>query len=326
MIKALTFFILMFYCSMAFSSQEENIVSCQLKAYIYSGQSIDGKRYKYESNWTSPDVMTWDGGRCEIKSSGVFNLVIDGKKYIINGFPSEEAFALKNNLIKKADEARDALVERINQLDRVKANIIDQLKIKGQDLSSLEFEANSLIEKYGGSKLKRLTDQEEPNPYFVSSNSLNVRAKAGADGAKLKTLSKGERVNVYETKGEWARIGAYYENGTSANWVSLKYLSKTKPNEKSSEPDSFFGCDTLTTMVETIVELNSRGITKEEAIEFQKRNLGKIGLTKTQQNIMSELFIGLTTEIYQVAKKGVFRANRDDTIKIIVNSMDSNCN
>lgn len=51
----------------------------------------------------------------------------------------------------------------------------------------------------------------------VTASALNVRSGAGTNYKVLRVIYKGHRVNVYETKNGWSRIG----NG---EWVSSKYL------------------------------------------------------------------------------------------------------
>ena len=53
----------------------------------------------------------------------------------------------------------------------------------------------------------------------VSSDTLNVRAKPEASSKKIKTLTKGVSVNVFEQSGNWRRIDA-----NESHWVNGRFL------------------------------------------------------------------------------------------------------
>lgn len=81
---------------------------------------------------------------------------------------------------------------------------------------------NSSIAGYGRPKYKEETvdDKKTEIKYVYNCSVLNVRKKP--NGTIVRTIKKGTKVNVYEINGTWARIG-------TNEWVSNKYLSKTKP-------------------------------------------------------------------------------------------------
>ena len=58
--------------------------------------------------------------------------------------------------------------------------------------------------------------------YVKVSTSLNVRSGAGTNYKKVSTLKNATKVTIYETKGNWSRIG-------TNKWVCSTYLSTTKP-------------------------------------------------------------------------------------------------
>ncbi len=58
----------------------------------------------------------------------------------------------------------------------------------------------------------------------TKSNNLNVRNKP--NGSIVGSLPKGSKVTVYETSGEWSRIG-------NNKWVSTSYLSSIEPGRKA---------------------------------------------------------------------------------------------
>ncbi|MBX8556751.1 SH3 domain-containing protein [Pseudomonas cichorii] len=75
---------------------------------------------------------------------------------------------------------------------------------------------------------------------FVSADNLNVRDQPG--GKVVSKLKRGEKVQVFETKNDWARIST---DGQSSKWLSSKSLcsgpgcyivSKPKPVTQPLQP------------------------------------------------------------------------------------------
>ena len=76
--------------------------------------------------------------------------------------------------------------------------------------------------------------------HFVSADNLNVRDRPG--GKVVSKLKRGEKVQVFETRNEWARISI---DGQSPKWLSSKSLcsgsgcyvvSKPKPVTQPVQP------------------------------------------------------------------------------------------
>ncbi|MEJ7581583.1 SH3 domain-containing protein [Acinetobacter baumannii] len=57
---------------------------------------------------------------------------------------------------------------------------------------------------------------------YINTNSLNIRDKP--NGHVVGKLGLGEKVDIYETKGNWARISL---NSSSPQWLSTKLLCET---------------------------------------------------------------------------------------------------
>jgi hypothetical protein len=75
---------------------------------------------------------------------------------------------------------------------------------------------------------------------FVSADNLNVRDQPG--GKVISKLKRGEKVQIFETRNEWARISI---DGQSSKWLSSKSLcsgsgcyvvSKPKPVTQPAQP------------------------------------------------------------------------------------------
>ncbi|HEE6560587.1 SH3 domain-containing protein [Acinetobacter baumannii] len=57
---------------------------------------------------------------------------------------------------------------------------------------------------------------------YINTNSLNIRDKP--NGHVVGKLGRGEKLDIYETKGNWARISL---NSSSPKWLSTKLLCET---------------------------------------------------------------------------------------------------
>jgi hypothetical protein len=75
---------------------------------------------------------------------------------------------------------------------------------------------------------------------FVSADNLNVRDQPG--GKVISKLKRGEKIQIFETRNEWARISI---DGQSSKWLSSKTLcsgsgcyvvSKPKPVTQPAQP------------------------------------------------------------------------------------------
>ena len=66
---------------------------------------------------------------------------------------------------------------------------------------------------------------------YVTADRLNVRLAPSPSGKITNVLDRGQKVDVLEVQGEWARISRYYDgsiegvSGGVARWVSTRYLS-----------------------------------------------------------------------------------------------------
>jgi len=57
---------------------------------------------------------------------------------------------------------------------------------------------------------------------YINTNTLNIRDKP--NGSVVAKLGRGEKVDIYEKKGNWVRISL---NSSSPQWISEKLLCET---------------------------------------------------------------------------------------------------
>ena len=77
--------------------------------------------------------------------------------------------------------------------------------------------------------------------YFVNTGRLNIRVRPGISGEIVDVIDKGQKLEVLETKGDWARISQYFDGegadftGGMALWVYAIHLSTDPPAATRAE-------------------------------------------------------------------------------------------
>lgn len=79
--------------------------------------------------------------------------------------------------------------------------------------------------------------QLNPGTYYVKENMLEEKLAPSKAASATNKIYYRQKVEVFETKGEWARVSKYYEGfiegkkGMVARWVLVSGLSPTLPKE-----------------------------------------------------------------------------------------------
>ena len=94
-------------------------------------------------------------------------------------------------------------------------------------------------EQIAVSKQKQMDEATSPESYYVTSQSLNVRLAPNGTAPVTNKLYRQQQVEVFELKGNWARISKYYDGRVEGipkqvgRWVFLPHLSKIRPEDMS---------------------------------------------------------------------------------------------
>ncbi|MEJ7879202.1 SH3 domain-containing protein [Acinetobacter baumannii] len=101
----------------------------------------------------------------------------------------------------------------------------------------------------GSDKTQSLVEEVIESKY-INANSLNIRDKP--NGHIVGKLGRGEKVDIYELKGNWARISL---NSSSPQWLSTKLLCETdgcfKQKSQISKPKNYLALKTESLQAET---------------------------------------------------------------------------
>lgn len=93
------------------------------------------------------------------------------------------------------------------------------------------FKANSNAQRFFAFNVGATNPTPAPTPstgktMYVNTKSDNLNVRKTPGGTVVGSLPKGTKVTVYETSGDWSRIG-------TNKWVSSSYLASTKPGSSS---------------------------------------------------------------------------------------------
>ena len=75
-------------------------------------------------------------------------------------------------------------------------------------------------------------NDEKGTTYYVTADELTVRKSGNAQADKITSVKTGEAVTLYENKSNWGRIKTA---SGKTGWVSMTYLSKTKPKAEPAK-------------------------------------------------------------------------------------------
>lgn|GEM_PF-1043596 len=242
-----------------FASKSGDIRACINSSKKYSGITLSKSSATYESNFLLANIIRWDNVLCEAKLGTVHDLTINGKAYIYKRFSGKDSYYLNSKLENRTKKAIKKLEAQIERLEDRMDNVTGKLQHHNPDHKSLEeyidAGVNELIitqvvpepikvkskkvKNGNGSKTRVSTRHDKinikPGFYFVISDKLNVRLAPNKNGAVTNTLYKRQKIEIFEIKGNWARISKFYDGssegveGKVARWVYAKYLSTTQP-------------------------------------------------------------------------------------------------
>lgn len=133
--------------STAFAGDAENIEACVSKAKEFASVTLDEFDVAYEGNWMAFSVAKWDNAECEVKLENVYNLTIEGKIYIYQGFDGKESYTLNDMLEKKTKAAIKKMRSRISLLEQRMEKVTTQLKSVNPDHQALDDYINKGVNK-----------------------------------------------------------------------------------------------------------------------------------------------------------------------------------
>jgi hypothetical protein len=144
--------LMMVSASIAYAGDAENIQACVKKANEFAGVPLNEFDASYEGNIFSQSVVKWKNAYCEVKLSEVYNLQVEGKHVVFNGYAGKESYALKKTLDDKTDAAINQLKARIAILEQRMSQTSAGLKKPKPDHTGLTRFIEEGIEKSVGAQ------------------------------------------------------------------------------------------------------------------------------------------------------------------------------
>ena len=113
------------------SDEREDIKACMKKVKEFANISVDPFDAKYESHWTSPDIVRWKNVYCDTSFDRVHNLQVSGTEYIVQSYAGEKALSLSKKLKEKIKKEKDRLEIQLEKA-------LEALRHKDPDLKEIE--------------------------------------------------------------------------------------------------------------------------------------------------------------------------------------------
>ncbi len=150
--RILTICFLLFSTS-SFAGSAENIAACIAEAKNYADLNLDEFDAEYNGNVLAFSKVTWrdDDVVCEVKVGDVYNLTIQGKQWIYEGFAGKESYELDASLRNETDHAIEKLKSRISLLNQRMDEATKKLQAANPDHAEITKFIEHGIDKASGS-------------------------------------------------------------------------------------------------------------------------------------------------------------------------------
>lgn len=120
----------------AFAGESENIQACIKAIKANTGKLVDEFDVQYKSKFLAFDVARWPAIECEVMLEEVQNLSVDGKRFIVDGWPSPEAKAAYDALEQEVTAASAQLATRQRLIEGRLSDAYDKLRQPNTDIDS----------------------------------------------------------------------------------------------------------------------------------------------------------------------------------------------
>jgi len=138
----------------AYGGTADNISACVQKAREFAGVQLNEFDAVYKGNILSMSVATWPNAVCEVKLGSVYNLRVNGKELIVEGFAGRDSLELNSKLQGQTDQAIQQLRSRIALLEQRMDQATESLKKPKPDHSGLSAHIASGVEQARGAPCK----------------------------------------------------------------------------------------------------------------------------------------------------------------------------
>jgi hypothetical protein len=122
----------------ASAGEAENILSCIQSVNAYTGKSVDEFDVRYEGRILGFSSAEWPGIGCEVSLASVYNLTVDGRQYIFEGFSGRQAKTAYESLERETKEAISLLESRAQLLERRLEDARSTLKFPNPDIEAVQ--------------------------------------------------------------------------------------------------------------------------------------------------------------------------------------------
>lgn len=122
----------------AYAGEAENILACIQSVNAYTGRSVDEFDVRYEGRFLGFSSAEWPGIKCEVSLGSVFNLTVDGRQYVYEGFSGHQAKTAFEGLERETQVATSLLESRVQLLERRLEDAKAALQMPNPDIGAVQ--------------------------------------------------------------------------------------------------------------------------------------------------------------------------------------------
>lgn len=138
MTKTLTLSALLAFAPLtATAGEAENILSCIRSVDAYTGKSVNEFDVRYEGRILGFSSAEWPGVMCEVSFASVYNLTVEGRQYVYEGFAGRQAKIAFETLEKETEDAISLLESRVKLLERRLEDSQSRLRLPDPDIEAI---------------------------------------------------------------------------------------------------------------------------------------------------------------------------------------------
>jgi len=231
--------VLLALCSTgAYAGDGENIQACVTKAREFADVSLNEFEAEYQGNIFSMSTAKWKKAYCEVKLGDVYNLQVNGKEYIFNGYAGRESYALKQALDEKTDGAIRQLKSRIALLEQRMKQTTESLRKASPNHTQISQYIDDGIDKAIGCRQQASTSepiraQSPPNRTETIPDAVNKETRLFSSQTSSSSSARPVEACISRGIAYFKEIGSYPtlltapNAGRSADVVARERCNRT---------------------------------------------------------------------------------------------------
>jgi hypothetical protein len=190
------------------AGEAENITACVAKAKEFARVSLDPFAVKYEGKVVALSTAIWPDAYCEVKLGQVYNLSVNHREIIYEGYAGKSSYDLAMSLQARTNDAIKQMRSRIALLEQRSNQASNSLRKPNPNQKHLAQYVDEGILKAIGSQVCLVPQNNGDNPKAISLSQQSNRSGTSANQPEIKIT----RTNPGD-KGKYFLIEAKNDDG-----------------------------------------------------------------------------------------------------------------